>query len=146
MTYVRIKLTNIPPCVAETPVGRNEPMKAPGQQISWLDPVFYWLVPAHQTFRHIGRDVRCNVHPSVTDIMACRNWLIIERGSQVFKELIGQFRHTKMSVTDGCTLAWNVFPVWVCTESSKRVGRSTNLSPLQKLRDIYIIISRMYVI
>jgi hypothetical protein len=50
-------VANIPPCVTEILVGRNEPTRNSISRECQLYLRSYWLVPAHQDFRHTGRDV-----------------------------------------------------------------------------------------
>jgi hypothetical protein len=48
-------------------VGRNEPIRDSISRECLLYLRSYWLVPAHQDFRHTGRDVTqlSNIHPAV---------------------------------------------------------------------------------
>jgi hypothetical protein len=48
---------NIPPCVTKLLVGWNEPIRNSISRECLLYLRSYWLIRAHQDFRHTGRDV-----------------------------------------------------------------------------------------
>ena len=53
---------NIPTCVTEVLVGRNEPTRYSISRECLLTLRSYWLVPAHRVFRFTGREVRSMVN------------------------------------------------------------------------------------
>jgi hypothetical protein len=58
ITTNRQEMRNIPPCVTEILVGRNERIRNSILRECLLYLRSYWLVPAHRVFRHTGRDVK----------------------------------------------------------------------------------------